>query len=74
MGAEDILPLPQQMLAMFDLLTIHCKYLENGCEETLKISDINDHEKSCRFSKGKRKRGSYNEMKLYDAPRQYSKH
>ena len=25
---------------MFDLLTLRCKYSENGCEETLKISDI----------------------------------
>jgi len=55
--AEDILLLRRQMLAMFDLLQICCKYSENGCEETLKISDINDHDKSCRFSKGKRKRG-----------------
>ena len=68
--AGDILPLRQQMLAMFDLLTIRCKCSLNGCEETLKISDINDHEKSCRFSRGKRKRGSYNKMKLYDVSRQ----
>ena len=33
--AEDILPLRQQMLGMFDLPTIRCKYSENGCEETL---------------------------------------
>ena len=43
---------------MFDLLTIHCKYSEDGCEETLKISDVNDNQKSSRFSKGKRKRRS----------------
>ena len=58
---------------MFDLLTIRCKYSENGCEETLTISDINDHEKSCRFSKGKRKSRSYNKMKLHDVSWQYSK-
>ena len=58
---------------MFDLLTIHCKYSEDGCGETLNISDVSDHQKSCQFSKGKRNRGSYNKMKLYYVSQQYSK-
>ena len=51
----------QQMLAMFDLLTIRCKYSENGCEETLKISDMYLMiMKRVAGFQGEEKEGSYN--------------
>ena len=51
---EDIflVHIHQHMLAVFDLLTISCKYSENGCEEKLHINEIHDHEKACKFSEG----------------------
>lgn len=52
-----MLPLRQHMLAVFDLLTISCKYSENGCTEKLKIGQFYDHENACKFEKGKKKRG-----------------
>ena len=70
---DDVFPLRQQMLTIFDMLTLHCKYSENGCEEKLTVNEIAEHEKSCRFSKRKLKRGAYNKTKLFDISRQYSK-
>lgn len=68
-----MLPLRQHMLAVFDLLTISCKYSENGCTEKLKIGQFYDHENACKFEKGKKKRGSYKKVKLYDVSNQYYK-
>ena len=70
---DDVLPLRQQMLTIFDMLTLHCKYSENGCEEKLTVNEIAECEKSCRFSKRKLKRGAYNKTKVFDISRQYSK-
>ena len=50
---EDIMPLSQHMLAVFDLLTICCTYSENGCTQKLKINQIHHHEETCKFRKGK---------------------
>lgn len=58
------------MLTTFDLLTLGCKYTENGCEEKVKIHHSADDEKSCWCSKGKQE-GPYNKMKPYD---DYPKH
>ena len=37
---DDVLPLRQQMLTMFNMLTLHCKYSENGCEEKRTVNGI----------------------------------
>ena len=71
---EDILPLHQLMLAVFDLLTISHKYSENRCTEKLKINQIHDHENSCKFRKGKKQKGSYQKVKLCDVLCQYHEH
>lgn len=63
---EYILPLCQHMLAVFNLLTISCKYSENGCEEKLKINQTYDCKKACKVAKVKKKRVPYQKVKLYD--------
>lgn len=71
---DDILPLKQQLSSVFELLTCRCIYSDNGCTETLKLSELNNHESSCKFSKGKiKKKGPYKKVKLFDVSRQYAK-
>lgn len=71
---EDISPLKKQMLEVFELLTVKCKYSCNGCTEVIKASLLTEHEAHCKFSHIKhKKRGSYNKVKLYDISRQYAK-
>lgn len=71
---EDISPLKKQMLEVFELLTVKCKYSCNGCTEVIKTSLLTEHEAHCKFSHIKhKKRGSYNKVKLYDISRQYAK-
>lgn len=71
---DDILPLKQQLSSVFELLTCRCIYSDNGCTETLKLSELNNHESSCKFSKGKIKKwGPYKKVKLFDVSRQYAK-
>ena len=70
---EDIMPLRHHMLAVFDLLTICCTYTENGCTQKLKINQIHDDEKTCKFRNGNKKTGPYKKVELYDVSSQHCK-
>ena len=48
---EDVVPLKEQMLKVFELLRVECKYSCHGCTEVIKASQLTEHKAQCKFSK-----------------------